>query len=1056
MKRTSQNLFRKLSLLIATIFMVTAVWAQQSITGTIVDDGGEPLPGVAVVIQGTSSGTVTNIDGVYTLDAPADATLLFSFVGMKLMKESVDGRATIDITMQVDAIGLEEVVAVGYGVQKKATLTGAVGSVKSEELLQRPVANSTELLQGRVAGLYTRQTSGLPGADGTTLNIRGYGGNPLVLIDGLEGNMAHIDPNDIESISVLKDASASIYGARAGNGVILVTTKRGKATPSRITYHGNVSFTQPTFLPDLVGAKKWAELLNESGLDPDDYSPNHIHYDADNNRLINTMDDSDYAGYNWDEELYRDWTPQHQHNISASGGNDKMKYFISGGFIDQASNFSSGDYNYNRYNLRSNIDAEITDDLSVSMDFSYRSTKLDKANFSVGDMYNSLQTAKPVYPIIHEADPTRATSSGFLQRSPYNQTFKDFSGSQENKNNVLQGALGLKYKIPFVEGLVATARLNYTEQFGHNKKVSQPFDVWEYDPLAAQAGTDPWIKSGTQNTNNMSVSSNRSTLLLPMVSLEYDKMFGDHHIKGVLVGESRSYTRTTLMGSRKDILSFEAPYLNYASEEGKDNSETKRQSARSSIIGRINYDYQGKYMLEVAMRADASAEYPTDGRWGYFPSVSAGWRISEESFIKDNFSAVDNLKLRGSFGVLGNDAVSSFDYLTGYTISTNYYVFGSTPAPIIASAGLANPYITWETMKMSNIGLDGNFWNGLLGFEIDAFYRLREDILAQPTEQVPSTFGASMPRTNLNKRDNRGIEITLTHMNKVGKFSYDISPVYAWTRGKFVELDENVLPTTSDLDEETLVFNKLWNERYVREGQWDDRHWGYLSNGFFMNQTQIDDHAIDQDQNGNSTIKVGDLIYKDVNGDDYIDWRDQQVIGKSGLPKSMYGLNMGAEYKGISLRMLWQGGADYVVTVGGSAAAPFSNESVPLSQHYDYRAIVGQDAGGLDYITNPDNFELPPVTQNGRTANNGKGSDFWTYEAAYIRLKNVNLSYTFPKTLLEKTGINNCIVYFSATNLVSFSNLGIWKDSFDPEITGANNRDYPPVKTMTFGLRLTL
>ena len=1064
MKQANQILIRKLCLVFVVILLASSAWAQQTITGKVTDDTGESLPGVAVVLQGTSIGTVTDLDGLYTLQVHDGGTLQFTFVGMQSVNEAINGRTTINVTMKVDAIGLEEVVAVGYGVQKKATLTGSVGNVKAEEMLQRPVANTTELLQGQVSGLYTRQTSGLPGADGTTLNIRGYGDNPLVLIDGIEGSLGQVDPNDIESVSVLKDASAAIYGARAGNGVILVTTKRGAEKPSQITYHGNVSFTAPTFLPDLVDARKWAELLNESGLNPDDYSPAHVHYDADSKRLINTMDDSDYYGYDWDEALYRDWTPQQQHNISASGGTSTVKYFVSAGFVDQASIFTSGDYDYKRYNIRSNIDAKIKKNLSVSVDFAYRSSRLDKANFGVDDMYNSLQTAKPVYPYYHKEDPTRAAYSGFLQRSPYHQTFKDFSGFQDNRDKVLQGALEMKYTIPFVKGLVAKARLNYEESMKWNKRVSQPYDVWDYNPLAAQAGDDPWVKRGTQNTNNMLVYSNRSTELLPQVSLQYDKIIGDHTIKAVLVGETWSYKWTSLQGSRKDILSFEAPYLIYASEEGKDNAENLQtdgdvgttERARASVIGRVNYDYKGKYIAEMAMRADASGEYPPEGRWGYFPSVSVGWRLSEEAFLKDNFSKMNNLKLRASYGVLGNDAVSSFDYLSGYTISTNYFVFGSSPAPVIASAGLANPNITWETMKMSNVGLDGTFWDGLLGFELEYYYRLRENILAQPTEQVPSTFGASLPRTNLNKRDNRGIEITLTHTNKIGDFSYDFSPMFAWTRGKYVDLDEDVLPTTGDLDPETLEFNKLWNARYVNEGQWDDRFWGYVSDGFFMNQEQIDNYEVDQDQAGNQTIKVGDIIYKDLNGDNYIDWRDQKVIGKSGLPKTMYSMDMGASWKGLSLRMLWQGGSNYMVTIAGSAAAPFSNESIPLSQHYDYRAIVEQDGNGMDYIANADDFKLPPVTQNGRTSNNNKTSDIWSYDAAYVRLKNINLSYTLPRTLIEQSGFSNCILYFSGTNMLSFSNLGIWKNNFDPEVTGANNRDYPPVKTVTFGIRLTL
>jgi len=1057
MKKTFQNLIRKLSLGLAAMLIIISAWAQgKSISGTVNDENSQPLPGVAIVVEGTTVGTVTDVDGKYSLGVPADAkNLTFSFVGMKTVVVPINNQTVINVTMEPESIGLDEVVAVGYGVQKKATLTGSIGSVKADELVQRPVANTTELLQGQIAGLITRQSSGLPGADGTTLNIRGFG-NPLVLIDGIQGSLAQVDPNDIESVSVLKDASAAVYGARAGNGVILVTTKRGANKPASISYHGTVSFTQPTFLPNIVGAREWAQMLDESGLNPDDYSPAFVHYDPDSKRLINTMDNSDYQGYDWADALYRNWTPQSQHNISASGGTKKIKYFISAGFTDQKSAFKSGDYNFNRYNIRSNVDASITDNLSVSVDFSYRSTLLDKANFGVSDMYNSLQTAKPVYPYINEADPTKATYSGFLQRSPYYQTFKDFSGFVNNKNKDLQGALELKYSFPMIKGLTAKARLNYEEGFAWNKNVSKPFEVYEYDPIAANNGEDPWIRRGTQNTNHMSVYGSQSTELLPDISLEYDHNFGNHHIRGQLISETRTYKFTSLTGSRKDILSYEAPYLRYASEEGKDNTEGTDQAARSSIIGRINYDYLGKYLLEVAMRADASAEYPPKGRWGYFPSVSAGWRISEESFIKDNFSAINNLKLRASYGVLGNDAVSSFDYLTGYNITTNYYVFGSSPAPVISSAGLANPNITWESMKISNIGLDGTFWDGLLGFEIDAFYRLRENILAQPTEQVPSTFGASLPRTNLNKRYNRGIEITLTHRKRIGDFSYDISPMFSWSRGKYVKLDEDVLPVTGDLDPATLEFNKLWNARYVNEGQWDDRQWGYVSNGFFMNQEEIDNYQIDQDQAGNQTIKVGDIKYKDLNGDNYIDWRDQKVIGSNGLPNIMYSLDMGAQYKGFALRMLWQGGAEYTVTVGGSARAPFSNESIPLDYMYKYRAIVGQDANGMDYITNPNDFKLPPVTQNGSTANNNKANDFWSVDAAFLRLKNVNFSYALPKSWIDKAGFTQCIFYFSGSNLFAVSNLGIWKHSFDPEITGANNRDYPPVKTVTFGLKLTL
>lgn len=1075
-----KRMFRwRISLVLAFTMFTIGAMAQDSgkVDGVITDGSGAPLPGVSVVVKGSTGGTITNLDGKYSIAVQGKSDILvFSFIGFKTQETVVDGRTTINVTLEEETVGLDEVVVVGYGVQKKATLTGAVGNVTNEELIQRPVANTTGLLQGQVAGLITRQQSGLPGADGTELRIRNFGGSPLILIDGVVGNLAQVDPNDIESISVLKDASASIYGARAGNGVVIVTTKRGKSGASQINYHGNVSFTQPTFRPKTVGARKWAEMMHETGLNPEDYTPNHVSYNPETKCLTNTLDGSDYEGYNWANEMYRNWTPQHQHNLSAQGGSERISYFVSLGYTKQESNFTSGDYDFRRVNIRSNVDAKVNESLSVSVDFAYRNTMLDKANFGVEEMYNSLQTAKPAYPIIHEEDPLRATYSGFLQRSPYHQLHKDFSGWRKNKYNTLQGKVELKYKLPFIKGLTARAAVRYEGSLAWEKKVSKPFDVWEYDPVADADGDDPWIRRGTQNANNMKVFSSLSNELIPSISLDYQKTFGSHTLKAVLVGEARTTNWTTLQGERKDILSFEAPYLRYASEAEQVNSENlssdgkaiRTQTARTSVIGRINYDYENKYMVEFAMRADASAEYPKEGRWGYFPSVSAGWRISEESFLKDNFSALSNLKLRGSYGILGNDAVSSFDYLTGYVITGGYYVFGSSPAPVIASAGLPNPDITWETMKMSNVGLDGLFWDGLIGFEVDLFYRLRENILAQPTEQVPSTFGASLPRTNINKRDNRGFEIALTHNNKIGEVSYHISPMFSWARGKFVDVQEEVLEITDDMDEETKEFNRLWNARHVKEGQWDDRLWGYVVDGYFMNQEEIDNHPINQDNNDvpNQTIVVGDVYYKDLNGDNIIDWRDQKVIGTGGLignqdkspslPNTMYSLDMGVKYKGFSLNMLWQGAAQASVTFSNSAASAFSNESIPLDVHFDNRMMIDVDGDGNEFVSNPGQFEFPRFTQNGLTAHSKKSSDLWIKDVAYLRLKSINLSYTLNRNLTKRAGIQNCTFYVSGTNLLTFSNLGMWNKSFDPEVPFATNKKYPPVKLVSFGLRLTL
>jgi TonB-linked SusC/RagA family outer membrane protein len=1019
---------------------------QQVVTGRVTDAlTGEPLPGSSIVIKGTSTGTTSNVDGEYRLEVPGpEVILIYSYLGYLSREILVGSDIEINIALVEDIRLLEEIVVVGYGTQRRATLTGSIGTIQSEELVKRPAANTTELLQGMVVGLQTRQSSGLPGDDATELNIRGFG-NPLIIVDGVQSSrsLEQIDPNDIESISILKDASAAVYGARAGNGVILVTTKRGAERPFKIGYHGTTSFASPTFLPRGVGASQWAELMQESGADVNVNLPPHLKYEADNKAIINQTDGSVFQGYNWFDDLYRQWTPQMQHNINASGGTSDIAYYISAGFTNQESNFKSGDYDFTRYNIRANIDGKINRNIGVAVDFSYRSSILDKANFTAWSMYNDLQTAKPVYPVVHKEDPTKATWSGFLSRSPYHMTHKDYSGFVENRENSLMGAIELNYSFPMISGLTARARLNYQEDFFWDKDVKKPFNVYEYDEIAANENRNPWVRMSS-GSNQMFVSSARGTQLLPLFSLQYQKGFGNHNFSGILLSETITYKGTSLRGERRDILSFQAPYLRYASEEGKDNYEGTIQSARSSLISRINYDFKGKYMLEFAMRADASAEYPKEGRWGYFPSISGGWRISEESFITDNFNSINNLKLRGSFGILGNDAISSFAYLTGYNVTEYFFIFGTTPAPVIISSGLANPNITWETMTMYNIGIDGLFWNGLLGFEIDAFYRLREGILGRPVRGVPSTFGSSLPLTNLNTRDTRGFEVMLTHRNKIGNLTYEVSPMVSYTRSKYVKWDEVI---SDDPD---------WNNRYLRTGQWDDMYWGYRTDGFFMNRGEIDNHPVDQDQAGNQTLRVGDLKYRDINGDGVIDWRDEVVLSTTGMPNNMYSLIAGVGYKGFNLSALLQGGANYRVNFHGSAASGFSNESIPLTVHYDHRAIVGVDSDGREYITNPESFKLPPVNQAGRTPNNTLNSDFWNYQVNFLRLKNVNLSYSLPANLINRVGIEQGIFYLSGTNLWTISNLGIWKKSFDPEITGQDNRNYPPVKTMTFGIRLTI
>ena len=1040
-----------LTILIVFVFGIGSLFSQKTITGNVTADG-VPLPGVSVIEQGTVNGVNSDFDGNYTITLiNENSSLIFSFIGFVTQTVSTSS-ANIDIAMVEDIAKLEEVVVTGYGSTTKKTLTGAIGTVSSEALTLRPTQNTTELLMGQVAGLSTRQSGSLPGNDWANLSIRNFG-SPMVLIDGVESTLGQIDPNDIQSISVLKDAAATIYGARAGNGVILVTTKRGSdaAEGAKFSYHGTTTWSALVTMPKTVNAHQFAELMEENGLGAENEMPEYLDYDTTRKRVYNRITGEDFDGVDWYRTIYKDWTPQKQHNLSARGRSDKIGYFISLGFTDTQSAFRDADYTHNRYNIRSNLDAEFNDNLSARLDISYRQTTLDRANFGIQEMYNRLGTGKPTnLPIFPNPDFASQTGAA-TPYSPVYMTRKSHSGTRLDRDNNLQASISLKYDVPFIDGLSATASLNMETQTEWNKKVQKKFNMYTYNPLLGE-GDAAYVFFGTYQRDMITVDSDRDMELLPKITLNYENSWDEHDLKATFVAESTTFERDYLMGSRTDPLSFEAPYLNYSSEAERNNAEIFSQSARSSYVGRVNYDYKQKYLFEATMRADATARYAVEGRWGYFPSISFGWRISQEDFMKDS-PTWNNLKLRASYGLMGNDAVSNFDYLTGYNISSGFYMFDGKPFPIISSAGLANRLVTWETMKIANIGIEGTLWNGGLGFELDVFYRLREDILALPDSDIPFHFGASLPKTNLNSRDNRGFDLMLKHKGKIGNVSYNINPMVSFSRGKYVSWEENILPT----DGADGAANATYNNRYVLTGNWDDRQWGYQTNGFFTSQSQIDNHPVDIDGAGNITLIVGNLIKIDQNGDGLIDWRDQVVIGQGGMPKWNYSTNMGAKYKNWSLDMLWQGATGYTITFGG-AAGPWSHsghQSVSKSFAYENRSLRGAN-GDIEILR-----AFPPTfTTGGMPQIDQPASDFNKVDAMYLRLKTISLSYNIPKNIVDKIGLTSIQLYLAGSNLLTFDNLGVYSGSYDPEIVsgvggeGGVDRAYPNNKTLTTGIKI--
>ncbi|GAB3651598.1 TonB-dependent receptor [Echinicola sediminis] len=1011
--------------------------ALENIRATIggqVTSANEPagIPGVTVRLKGSTTGTITDLDGKYSIEVPSETSILvFSSIGYATTEVVVGSRTEINVLLEEDTKALDEVVVVGYGQQKKASLTGAVASLKSEDLVQVPAANTSQLLTGRVPGLIAKQTSSLPGSDGATLNIRGYG-SPLVLVDGIQMGLAGIDPNDIESISVLKDAAAAVYGARAGNGVILVTTKRGASEKARINYHGNYTLQEATAFRQHVGAGEWASLMREAelnlGMNPT-YSEEEV-------AKFQEGTEPGYQDHRWVDALIDNFAPMQQHNLSVSQKKDNVRYYTSLGFTDQESVFRSRDFDYNRINVRSNVDVEINKNLNFGLDISYRTENTSRPLNDLGIIWNDLQVAQPRYPT-ELPDPTRVPYTGFNERNPIARTYRDISGNYDYNQQYFTGILKGEYKIPGVEGLAVRGQMNVMNRTQYTKNLSTPYDLYEYD-----YATEEYVfKSRSGSDIRLSESNNRYLQLYPMASINYDRKFGDHAVKGLLLTESIETQSNSFSASRRDLISAEVPQLSTGGDQNIGASGGASEGGRLSYVGRANYSYLDKYLFEATFRYDANAQFAPDTRWGFFPSVSAGWRISDESFMDGTNSWLEDLKIRASYSQLGNDRnISGYPYITGYDIiGGRGYLIGDVLERALRSTGLPNLGVTWENMTIYNVGLDFTAFQGKLTIEADYFDRTREGILARRTNALPSTVGAVLPQENLNSQRIKGVEAMVRYRGYVGPVKFTISPNITYSRSEWVHYEE---PEYTDPDD--IRLNQL-------SGQYTNRRFGYVSEGMFMSQEEIENHPIDQDQNGNTTLIPGDIKYKDINEDGVINSLDRDVIGRGSFPDMTYGLNLNTSYKGFVLDVLFQGASKFDLMVSSSARYMFANGSIPLEYQAKYRWTPDPNDPSINI--NPE-AKLPAATIDG-TANNKLTSDFWLLDGTYLRLKNINLAYNLKQEWTSKIGLSNVQFYLSGTNLVTFSKLGIYKNALDPE-TPSGRGNYPLHRNYTLGLRFSL
>ncbi len=1019
-----------------------AQFADQSktISGKVTDAGGQPLPGVTVVVKGTTQGTVTGADGGYTLpNVPNDATLQFSFVGMRTQEVLVGNQTNIDITMAEEAIGLDEVVAVGYGVQKKETLSGSVSAISSDEILTTKSENLISNIQGKVPGLLVRQLTGEPGVFSNYVSIRGFG-EPLVIIDGIirDGteDMAQLNPNDIQSMSVLKDAAAAIYGMNAANGVIIITTKKGKEGKAKISYSNLLGVKGATGMEQTVDAYTYRVMKNEM----DRNSQTAETYTSDILEKYRAGVEG-YQDVNWIDLTLHKWVFQETHNLSVRGGSKTVKYFTSFGYNEDNGLLVSGIQYYRRYNLRSTLTADLTKNLNL--------------NFSVSGRLNKSQSGREdflwTYKTIMVNDRginwhTLANKDHYSVISPENKNawaliHPDVDGYHKNRAAQFHSTLDLTYTVPGVQGLTFLATGAFDQNIQNNSYLQKSYNLYDYytDEFSQTTGTDQY--QVTMNLFQRAVARGQ---------VNYDRTFGEHHVNLTGVTEFTGTRRDNLMGKRLYSDLFTNDILNEGTSTTASNSGYRSFGKYAAYIGRVNYDFAGKYLLEAVARYDGSYRYAKAHRWAFFPSASIGWRISEESFIKDNIAAISNLKLRLSYGESGTDAGDAFAYYSAYTAeSSSGYVFNDGQLTVgMVAPGVVTDQLSWVTSKISNIGIDLGLWNNKFGGSLEYFERKLDGLLASRIQSVPNTFGADFPDENIDSQKNAGIDASVFYRNKIGKdFNYSVTANVTYAR-------------TENLHVEHAGYSSSWdNWRNNNNNRYTGRMGIYEWDGRFTSIEEYETAPIYGGSAGNSKMLPGSYKLVDLNGDGYInssDYTYDHWTYGTVNPPLQYGLTLDAKYKSFDLSLLFQGASLYSINYRNNDIWGYGRYPTLHEKYLDRWHTVNT----TDDPYNPATQWLGgyyPALRNYNYNNTQEAAviDVWRPNATYLRLKSIEIGYSIPETLASKIGMESGRVFLNGYNLLTFCDK-LLKQA-DPERQEAAwnaELNYPIMKSFNIGFNL--
>ncbi len=1038
------NLAKNLRLLVSLwcLFAAIFAFAQVTVTGTVLDNSGETMPGVSVRLKGNPSvAAATNVEGRFVIKVPnLDASLEVSFIGYQSQTVALKGRSNVEITLLEDSEALDELVVVGYGVQKKISLTGSVSAVSGNDLVKTPMQNVSNMLTGKVSGITAVQSTGKPGADGASIHVRGlndFGGSgPLVIVDGVPMAMDQVNPQDVESISVLKDAAAAIYGVQGANGVILVTTKKGQEGSAKISYSGALTWTRNTALPEYLNAEEYMYWHNKASA-MDGLTPR---YTAEIQRRVKEAAPDDYLGEtDWIKETFKTGFTQ-QHTVSATGGTKNVNYFVSLGLLDQEGTMRNTEYR--RYNFRSNLDVKVAKNLRFMANISgYRTERLwPAADLSDQSEFNPSREALTMLPIFQKE--YNGYPVAWSVNGSHINPIASLEGAGWNRlySNRLIGNFQLEYDFKDVHPVLDGLKVSIWGSYDANHGLTDNFDGYIAQYAVDENFGEPQFAYkpgyGRPGEGSFFRGSHWSGNWIIRPSVTYNHKFGKADIGLLYLYEATKYTNGVFQAIAQGYSVYDPVDISLADEVLATSVLGSHQDTGVvSHVGRFNFGWDDKYLLEFAFRVDGSFNFAPSNRWGFFPSASAGWILSNESFIKDNLPWVDFLKLRASYGESGKDGIPAFLFKTLFTKVRNGQILDGNAISLYYTDSYSQAGLKWSTTRSYNVGLDFDIFKRKFGAEIDVFYQHTSDLLEGVGGVFPSSLGGYAPKyENSGAVENRGIDFTLKHELTVNKdFSYRLRGTFGFARNKVLKQKIN--------DDHPSWRNVIGHPMGAR--------FGLIATGLAQTQEDIDNAPAAP----SGTIRLGDILYLDTNGDGKIMYKgsesDYVRIGYGALPEITFSMNMDFNYKNFYLNMLWQGVTHVDYTLNGMWGNGHTDNTPYTKPFYG-------DANSPKYLVEdawtPEHTDAryPRLSTIGN-GNNAVSSTWWLVNGEYLRLKNLSFGYDVPEKALRKTPFSRVNVYVAGTNVFTFSHFKY----VDPESPSVSAGYYPQQATWSLGLNLS-